>query len=367
MRWISIEKNRDIKIDNEINYFLNPDYIYVPGEDIEVVQNETVYRGMNVCKGHISSVSGIAFGMKKCSFENKWHNSLVIKNNFREVQKKRSKVRKLTIDNILTIIENNKDFELLEKFKSQLKFDNIVISTINDEPYVVNNIYILKENIDSLLELLDNLSLLYKCDNSYLVVKNVDTALITECLNVIGTYPNIALTLVSDEYLLESWEFLKEKIEIKGNTLYLTSKELLMLNNYIKGKDNDTVLITISGDGIDMGKIIRVKKYTLLKDILNKYIKIIVDKYEIIANGLMCGYKISNVDSFVIDGNVSSIHIMKKPKKVNPECINCGKCIEVCPLGVSPLTGKNKDKCIACNLCSYMCPGFVNLKDKLRG
>lgn len=363
---ISLEKDPNIKISNSLEYFLDPDFIYIPAENIQVHQNEFVYKNMPVCKNYCSSISGIAYGLKKRLFHNGVKDSLVIANDFRELEntptKKRSKV---TIKNILSVLNaNNKT--LLEKFKSQNKFDNIVITAINDEPYVYNHIFILKENITDLLELLDELSLIYKTNHNYLIVKNIDTTIINDCLNVIGTYPNIELTLVNDEYLLEREEFIFSKLQINNNTLYLTTQELLELNNYLLNKDNTTTLLTISGNALKENKTIRVKKYTLLKDILTKYFELLTDEYVVIVNGLMQGYSIKDTTNLVIDDQITAINIMKPFKNPEAQCINCGQCLEICPKGVNPLTGKNIAKCINCGLCTYICLGFVNLKNKIK-
>ena len=366
MRFFSLEKDKNIKVSNDIKYFLNPDFVYIPVKDILVHQDELVYKGLFVGKNYYSPVSGVAYGVKKMLFSKYYQNSLVIENDFREVSKVENKSREITIKNILKCLDENKNKKLLDKFKSQTEFENIIITTINDEPYVYNNIFALKENILELLELFDKLSILYKSNHNYLVVKNVDTNVIVDCLNIIGTYPNIELTLVNDEYLLEKEEFLKEKIGLKGSTLYLSTIELLQLNNYLKCLFDDTLLITISGNAIKCGIVIRVKKYTSLKEILNKYIDIIDKNYYIVYNGLMKGSIVSDIDSFIIDENIYAINIMRKENDIEECCINCGKCIDICPMGVNPLSGKNKDKCIDCGLCSYICPGFVNLKNKLR-
>lgn len=366
MKLISLEKDPNIKIANSLEYFLNPDFIYLPAENIQVHQNEFVYKNMPVCQNYCSTISGIAYGLKKRLFHDGIKNSLVIANDFRELENTTSKKRsKITIKNILNSLNNN-DKELLEKFKSQNKFDNIIVTAINDEPYVYNNIFILKENITELLELLDELSLIYKSDHNYLIVKNIDTTIINDCLNVIGTYPNIELTLVNDEYLLEREEFILDKLQIHSNTLYLTTKELLELNNYLLNKDNTTTLITISGNALKESKTIRVKKFTLLKDVLNKFYELTTDKYIVVVNGLMQGYPIEDITNLVIDDKITSINIMQVTKNPESCCINCGSCLEVCPKCVNPLTGKNISKCLNCGLCTYICPGFVDLKTKIK-
>lgn len=366
MKLVSLKLDPNIKISNDIIYYLNPDFIYIPKKDILVNQDEFVYKNSLVTSSCKSSVSGIAIGIKKCLIKNQMEDTIVIKNDYRELEKKEKRAkRKTTIKNILECLEKN-DLAMFEKFKNQTKFSNIVINALNDEPYIYNNIFILKENIDELLELFDELSFLYKADNNYLVIKNVDTMIINECLNAIGTYPNINLTLVSDEYLLERKEFLETKLPIKENTLYLSTVELLQLNNYLTDKDNTTILLTISGSALSSSNVIRVKKYTSLKDIIDNYFEITTNEYQAIANGLMQGFLISDISNFIITEDIFAINIMKADQEHKEECINCGKCIDICPVGVNPLSGKNFSKCINCGLCSYICPGFVNLKEKLK-
>lgn len=364
MKLLSLKKDPNIKINNEITYYLNPDFVYLPGTKTLVNQDAKVTKNMEVRPNVFSPVSGIAYGLKNCLFADGIHDALVIENDFREVEKNSKNTRlKTTIDNILQILEQ-KNHRLLSKFKNQNKFTNIIINAIDDEPYVYNNIFILKENIIELLELFDELSFIYKSDVNYLVIKNTDSSIITECLNIIGTYPNIKLILVNDEYLIKREEFLLEKLLIKGSTLHLSTEELLELHNCLKNKDNSTKLITISGDALTSSQVFRVKKYISYRDLLDKYLQINTTEYITVINGLMQGFSIEN--DIIIDDNVFAINVMKKTKKPEEFCLNCGKCIEVCPKGVNPLSGKNKKNCINCGLCSYICPGFVNLKKKLK-
>ena len=202
--------------------------------------------------------------------------------------------------------------------------------------------------------------------------------IINECLNAIGTYPNIKLTLVNDEYLLERKEFLENILPIKDNTLYLSATDLLRLNNYLLDKDNTTILLTISGSALKESRIIRVKKYTLLKDILDNYFEIDTDDYQVIANGLMQGFLVPDITNFVITDEIYAINIMKSSKVREDACINCGKCVNVCPVRLSPVLIKtyinnklilkklNPTRCIECGLCSYICPSKIDLRTTVK-
>ena len=55
----------------------------------------------------------------------------------------------------------------------------------------------------------------------------------------------------------------------------------------------------------------RVKVNTSLKDVTDKYIDI-NETCDYIINGLMTGFKIDNINNFIITEEVKSINIMKK-------------------------------------------------------
>ena len=53
---------------------------------------------------------------------------------------------------------------------------------------------------------------------------------------------------------------------------------------------------------------------------------------------------------------VRSIFLIDKTIIKEEDCINCGLCNMVCPMGCDPLLNYKMDKCIKCGLCTYMCP-----------
>ncbi len=349
-----MEKNKNIVVNKDMEYFLNPDYINIRCNKVYVSKDEYVYKNQVIGDNFVSSVSGyvidIAGGV------------VIIKNDYREYSKG-SKIRKdnISIESILKACVNK--IGLFDKFKSKSKFNNLVVNSLNDSLYVYNKVYLLKENMSDVLRLMNQLRLLYKIDNSVLVIKNNECNTLDSCFNQLGSFPETNVCLVNDEYLLENKEILLKKLKIDGDTLYLDVEELLELNDLLTGNVRSTKVITISGDGIDKSLVMRVKKYSLLKEILLKYF--VLDKdTDIIINGLMTGYKVSNIDNVIIDDNVESINIMKHVEYFTSKCIKCGKCIRVCPFGVNILSGKNLKNCINCGLCSYVCPSHINLRRK---
>ncbi|MEG0794559.1 MAG: 4Fe-4S binding protein, partial [Bacilli bacterium] len=130
-----------------------------------------------------------------------------------------------------------------------------------------------------------------------------------------------------------------------------------------------TCLITISGDAIETGKVIKAKKYCSLKEIVDKYIKVNSENVVYIINGLMSGF-ISNINDTILSDDVTALMIMKKNDEVEEKCINCGMCVSVCPLKIDTLKcmkkGIKNESCINCGLCNYVCPSFIDIKKHVK-
>ena len=98
---------------------------------------------------------------------------------------------------------------------------------------------------------------------------------------------------------------------------------------------------------------------------------------KIIYGGPMMGIAVNDMSAPILKQNNAILAFGKKeatPPRVTP-CIKCGRCIEHCPLKLSPVDissaykagdGKTLEKlkanlCMECGCCSYVCPAKRNL------
>ncbi len=375
MKLISILKDTNIVVDKNLYTFFNPDYIYLPILDnaLLVKQDDLIGKNDRIFKNSdlVPSISGRIMGIANVYFEQSLQRAVVVENDFKEYAAKIKRVKKhITIEDILKNLEKF-DSRLLDKFKNIVSCENIVISAVCDEPYVFNEIMTLKDNIDALLEMIDTLCTLYKCKKASIVLKASESDIVFECLQKIGTYPNVSLSLVEDLYLLGKKEFLLSKIACKDtNTLYLTVQQLYEFIRIVKHEMiPSTKYVTFSGDALLMGKVIVVKKFTKLKEVMQKYLEFNTDDYVILINNLLHSCVV--LEDLIITDEIFSVHFMKKKEFRQMACIRCGKCIKVCPFKIDAYYSykkKIKDKrCIDCGLCSYVCPSFINLGDNRKG
>ena len=97
------------------------------------------------------------------------------------------------------------------------------------------------------------------------------------------------------------------------------------------------------------------------------------------AGGPMMGFVLTDTDVPIMKGSngiivVDTDHVAEQP------CIKCGRCMDVCPMELSPLyfakyadeqnwqgmKDKNVMDCIECRCCEYICSSKIPLVDKIK-
>lgn len=363
-------KNSDYNdIVYNINNFNNPEYIYVPinyiNEDIKI--NDYIYKN-TFFKNYIVSISGTICGVVKKQVNKKVMKVLIIANDYKENALKKGKKKIIkTREDLLNLINDNKLEDLFNRINNINRVDNLVISSIDEEIYTVKEYIRLANNYREILETIDLLSKVFNLDNSMLVTKNTNFKSIKNVKSIIGTYPNIKTILIPDKYLIGRKEFLCKYLNLEKNyTLMLSTNELYELYLLMKGINLNEILITISGNAINKGIVVNTKIGVGLKEIINEYVEIIDDEYDIYINGLLRGYKLDKNSDLVITKDIEYIVINKKIVNEETDCINCGACKKICPFDINVLKCFNQKltnkKCIGCGLCNYICPANIDLK-----
>ncbi len=103
---------------------------------------------------------------------------------------------------------------------------------------------------------------------------------------------------------------------------------------------------------------------------------------EIVTGGPMMGVSVVDTSFPILKQNNAVLVFSRAEAKLPPvgECIHCGRCIETCPIGLSPviiakaynahnLTELNNlmvDLCMECGSCSYVCPAKRPVTETMR-
>lgn len=389
MQEVTIKKDINIKLDDTLHVFLNPKFVFFPiREDfkLKVRDNEYVYKNDIVAMdthGHIvySSVSGRVLGVKEMPYVDGMLPSLVIENDFKENLKVRKSAKKYigsyTRKELLDVLSDTSVMYKGKYLYEKLDTTNIdiIINGVENEPYFGNKQFILKDNVDELLETIDLISVSLKAPRVVLAVKNNEEETINKLINVLGTYPNIELKLVSDAYPNGMGEILKLKFKMP-TALVLDITEIDLIYEAIK-RERPVVekYITITGNAVAPKQVIKVKVGSLLSEIFVTQFNFTEEQVDVYLNGMMTGNIINSL-KLVVDSNIEGILVMKKTEEETEPCIKCGLCSKNCPMGLEPkyvydhkgnVKKEYYENCIGCGLCNYLCPSNIDLKKIMMG
>lgn len=404
MRGIKIDSHKTN--DKKISIFNKTKYIYIPlasGNDRDITllvkKGEYVYKGTMIGKrkgnfriGIHSSVSGIVTDFcEKTYLDGNKVKCVVIENDFKEKIKDNVKpkkdITKYTKEEFIEILKDTgiigmggAGFPTYFKYDTNKKMKTLVVNCVECEPFITCDVTLVKAKCEEILEAIDAILTINSIDEAIIAVKKTNEEIINTLNNYVGTYLNIKIKEVPDLYPM-GWE--KNVVEVvTGNTYIKYPGEIgVIVSNigtiyaiYEALKLNKPLIervVTIAGDKIKKPVNLYMKTGTITSDIIEE-LKI-KGEYVIVAGGPMTGKMVDS--NYIIAPNSNCILFLDKKCYETETCLNCGKCVNVCPAKLSPvLIMKNRNneqalkplqpaKCIECGLCTYICPSKILVRE----
>ncbi len=141
-------------------------------------------------------------------------------------------------------------------------------------------------------------------------------------------------------------------------------------------------VVTVTGKGVKKPSNFKVRMGTPTTELIEAAGGLPENTGKIISGGPMMGKALATPDVPVTKGTSGILILSEKEAKRQEymECIRCGRCVSVCPMGLEPyllMTASEKHlfdraenervlDCIECGSCSYTCPSSRPLLDYIR-
>ncbi len=156
-----------------------------------------------------------------------------------------------------------------------------------------------------------------------------------------------------------------------------------------RGRPLTSRVVTVAGSAIRSPKNVEVAIGTPIADVLAACGGVLFQPLRLVMGGPMTGIAIADPAAPIIKGTTGILALGPddvKETRTAP-CIRCGKCIDVCPMGLVPMEMAAASRvgdfqeavafglsdCIECGSCAFVCPShiplvnyFVHGKDELR-
>ena len=150
----------------------------------------------------------------------------------------------------------------------------------------------------------------------------------------------------------------------------------------LRGKPLTHRIVTVAGAGIKEPKNVLVPVGTSYRDVIDYCGGLTGDAARVVAGGPMMGFTLGTLEVPVTKGTSGLTALTEAEVRQAEEttCVRCGRCVDVCPLGLVPTKialasrAGNMDlaeryhvtACMECGCCAYVCPASLPLVQLIR-
>lgn len=282
------------------------------------------------------------------------------------------------------------------KLNPNKKINNLILNGAECEPYLTSDFRLMLEHTR---EILLGLELILKCvtaENIYIAIEDNKAEAIKKMREVISDlhldpkpqvkvlktfYPQGGERQLIKNILKKEVPSGKIPLDI-GVLVQNVATAFAIYQAVYENKPLYERVVTITGSILTNPKNLLARIGTPIKNLLEECGPLKEEPAKVIIGGPMMGIAQYTTDVPIIKSTGGVVVLSKKEVEVNNEefCVRCGKCIEVCPMGLEPclisLAVANQDwelakeycvwDCIECGLCAYMCPANRNIVQQVK-
>ena len=375
-----------------------------PGDTVKLGQK--IGDGPGLCVPVHASVSG-----RVLAVEPRRHTSgrevlsVIIENDFRDTADQtltpHMDPSSLTPEEILSIVREagivgmgGATFPTVVKTaSSQGKVDTIIANACECEPYITADDMLLCTYPEQVVEGMRLLRRVLQPKRTVLAVEDNKKAAIEMLRKLLAGGQEIELKVLPTRYPQGAEKQLIQAVTGRevppgglpsavGCAVFNASTFAAIYQAVMLGQPLTRRIVTVTGEGVKQPQNFIARIGTPFSELIEAAGGLTGDVWKVISGGPMMGMAQADLSAPVVKGTnaVLCLSQAQNDERENPVCIRCGKCLEVCPMGLQPLYLYRYEQardlgaldrlhvldCIECGCCAYTCPGKLPLVERFR-
>lgn len=310
-------------------------------------------------------------------------------------------LKELTRDEILTMIGDagivgmgGAGFPTRVKLspKEPEKIDYIIANCAECEPYITADYRRMLENTDELVSGMRVVLSMFEHAKGIFGVEDNKKDCIAKLQEAVKDEPRMEVRVLQTKYpqgaerqliyALTKRAINSTMLPADAGCIVDNVETLIGIHNaVVNGRPLTERIVTVSGDAVEKPGNFKVLLGTNQSELIEAAGGFKKEPEKVISGGPMMGFAMITLDTPVTKTSSAILAFQEDAvaKAVTTACINCGRCVEVCPSRIIPsrladyaerhdeetFVTQNGLECVECGSCSYVCPAKRPLKQSI--
>lgn len=274
-----------------------------------------------------------------------------------------------------------------------MKAEVLIINGVECEPYLTSDHQLMLEKSNEIMVGVDILMKALNVQRAVIGIENNKKDAITLLTEKSKRYPGIEVQPLKVQYPQGGEKQLIDAIlgrQVPSGALPISVGAVVQNVGTIfavyeavqKNKPLIERVVTVTGKEVKQPSNLRARIGTPFNELIDVAGGLPENTGKVISGGPMMGKAVSSIEIPITKGTsgILIVPTLEAKRKAMKDCIRCGKCVMVCPMGLNPTLLMNLTEyevwdraekhavtdCIECGSCSYTCPADRPLLDYIR-